>query len=421
MEESVVLACDKNNDELGTECIKTILSKSASLKKCYLTTDNEIEHMTKLEPLHTSSKQRCDMVVYADETKRKVILTVEVGSSPMLWTERKAIYGAADLLRFMRFSQSSINEVTTFCFPNNTNGPSCIIEIRVEWKDFKFEVYLKRYEVICEGVKRLMTVALDQKRTFPKLPTLCSLPRRLIQLNEEEIKLIVRGGGTIQQYPSKQSIVLSNQRDVFKIVYSSDLGTLLELSQLRLDFLPIITFFEMPGPRSMTAYRYSHLPHNCLNRHEAKQCLRQLVHGIRRALFELHNVAKMCHNDLRLDNVCFSHQFQPILIDLDRCTRLGKEPYSLFDSSGKSCMYSIDKLPQVQPGEKTDYFQLGWVVAWIMNEQVEEYHDREWETQPASIKNNKFITKLIEEGFYDASLMSSLPDECSLKSVLEKR
>ncbi len=68
---------------------------------------------------------------------------------------------------------------------------------------------------------------------------------------------VAEGSNTIQQYSSKQSIVLSNRRDVFKIVYSSDLMTLLKLSQLRLDFLPIITFFEMPVHRSMTAYRYS--------------------------------------------------------------------------------------------------------------------------------------------------------------------
>ncbi len=384
--------------------------------------------MKDFKPLSVSSKQRCDVVVYTDEKHQKVILTVEVRSSRMLWTERKATYGATDLLRLLRFSQSSINEVTTFCFPNN-DEPSCIIEIKVEWKNFMFETYLKRYKVISEGVERLTAVVLDQNRKFPMLPVLLSQPCQLMELNKEELKQIVGHEGDFvegefHQYPSMQSIIVSNKTEVFKVLYFCDHVHLVALQMLSkistLQFLLHISFFCIPA-RSMVAYKYSRVPHNCMTPHEAKQCLKMLVSGLQHCLSELHKVAKICHNDIRLENVCFGNEFQPILIDLDRCTELCKDPYSLFGSSADSCMYDISELPQLQSGEKTDFFQVGWLVAWVMNEEDENYHDREWKTQPESIKNNKFIKKLVEEGFYDASLTSSLPGECSLESVLERR
>jgi hypothetical protein len=60
----------------------------------------------------------------------------EVRSSPMVFTERKAILGAADMLRLLQCSDPSKLQVTTFALPN-TEEPHCLIEIEVSWKNFQ--------------------------------------------------------------------------------------------------------------------------------------------------------------------------------------------------------------------------------------------------------------------------------------------
>ena len=53
-----------------------------------------------------------------------------------------------------------------------------------------------------------------------------------------------------------------------------------------------------------------------------------------------------------------------------------------------SCMYQYNS--NFENGCQTDYFQLGWLVSWVI-EQGSDYHGREWEKQSPRIRGNKFI------------------------------
>lgn len=77
------------------------------------------------------------MSVYADGSKQNVLLMVEVKSSPMLWTERKAILGVANMVRRLRNTSDSVQKFTSFAFPN-INDCHCIAEIQVTWLNFMF-------------------------------------------------------------------------------------------------------------------------------------------------------------------------------------------------------------------------------------------------------------------------------------------
>lgn len=52
------------------------------------------------------------------------------------YTEKKAIFGAARLLRLLRCANNQVQEVTTFCFPN-VEEKQCIVEINVRWDRFQ--------------------------------------------------------------------------------------------------------------------------------------------------------------------------------------------------------------------------------------------------------------------------------------------
>ena len=82
----------------------------------YVEVNVEIELLKQLPALSASSKERHDIVVYADGSKRNVLLTVEVRSSPMLWTERKAILGAANMVCLLRNTSDSVQKFTSFAF-----------------------------------------------------------------------------------------------------------------------------------------------------------------------------------------------------------------------------------------------------------------------------------------------------------------
>ena len=99
----------------------------------------------------------------------KVGFIAEVQSSPMLWTERKATFGAADMLRVLRCRDHSINEIITFEFPN-TQSKQCLVEIQVKWNNFCFETRTVRYRNIQKGLKRLQEIIVDQGKRLLKLP-----------------------------------------------------------------------------------------------------------------------------------------------------------------------------------------------------------------------------------------------------------
>jgi len=102
------------NDKFAGEFMRAVCSRVDP--NFYVEVNVEIELLKQLPALSASSKERHDIVVYADGSKWNVLLTVEVRSSPMLWTERKAILGAANMVRLLRNTSDSVQKFTSFAF-----------------------------------------------------------------------------------------------------------------------------------------------------------------------------------------------------------------------------------------------------------------------------------------------------------------
>ena len=91
-----------------------------------------------------SISQRPNIIVYEDSKEEKVICTAEVRSSPMVVSERKATIGAAYLLRLLRYTDQDIKTITTFALPN-MEEKQCVVQITLEWRDFRFVSNVKRH------------------------------------------------------------------------------------------------------------------------------------------------------------------------------------------------------------------------------------------------------------------------------------
>ncbi len=48
----------------------------------------------------------------------------------------------------------------------------------------------------------------------------------------------------------------------------------------------------------------------------------------------------------------------------------------------------------IPPGQRIDYMQVGWMIAYIIDSSEDE-HYRVWENLPPEIQNNSFIEKLV--------------------------
>ena len=132
-----------------------------------------------------------------------------------------------------------------------------------------------------------------------------------------------------------------------------------------------------------------------------------------KALDELHSVG-LAHNDVRIENFCFSSTFEMILIDLDRCTRVNFK--SVFTHG--SCMYIS---PTNFDGKQRDFMQLGWMVAWVL-EATDWYHDRRLETLSQTLREEKFVMKLLTRGEFCEQLLcesASIVDKLTLQQVIE--
>ena len=111
---------------------------------CMVKANCEVPILQKLQPMTSSGRQQPDNAMYLGD---EVGSSSETCSSPMLWMERKATIGAADLFCLQRWKlYTNINFITTFAFPN-MQDPCCLTEITAAWKNFYFSTKLTNHTI----------------------------------------------------------------------------------------------------------------------------------------------------------------------------------------------------------------------------------------------------------------------------------
>ncbi len=417
------------SEELASKCIKSFLGdmdiEAEAFPGIETEANREMRHLTHV---CVSTTSRPDVIVYSK--KKDITITfVEVQSSPMKDTERKATFVAKDFLRMLRYVDSSITTLSVFCFPKR-KVQQCIIEIEVKWDNFYIFTNLKRFPNLEDGLKRLKEVALKQCDH----PALERPEENMMTLSPTDLNAF---GVGYEQMSSATHIVVTNKQNVIKLLYcdseASCIKDLIHNVEFKALSMQRFTLNVDPEPEG---YVYTYFPYGSLKRIDAKKCLKELLAKIADELLKLRRM-NISHNDVRLENICFDEQFKPCLIDFDRCCTLHKSRDKYFSGNGLSgCMYNLfnpvfSRVQLKEPDVTTDFMQLGWMAAFILDDNVEtkDYHTRAWELTAEKgcvlvseeIKRNKFIQELIVNKKFDRDLLRTcLPDDIkTVKDVIK--
>ena len=356
----------------------------------------EIPGMYVLPAMYCGSRIKPDVAVYQKSDRCKLVFAVEVQSSPMIETLKKTTYLAASILRFLKCENKDVNEFTAFAIPS-INEESCITKVCVDWKQLKFNVKLTLYENPDEGRKAMKEVLSSQMRCTPYLPVLkyCKYP---IILNNKDLQHI--GIPEAQQIPTTQHLVLEFADIIYKIIYelNEQIAYYEFVSQIPTTpkFIIKPKFYKVSGGYHMCEYQKVRYPAMMIG--TALLCIKDLLSGIKNALDELHSYG-LSHNDVRIPNICFNEAFEAVLIDVDRVYDV-HSIHPLFGES-TSCLYQIQHFKGEFDGKNTDFMQVGWLAAFILDHSQHE-HSRKWKDQKDEIQNCKFIYALINHGKWDS-------------------
>ena len=145
---------------------------------------------------------------------------------------------------------------------------------------------------------------------------------------------------------------------------------------------------------------------------EAALCLLPFVKEVANAIKALHD-SGYAHQDLRLDNVCFSKVYKAVLIDLDWMCRLHDTP----DIGDKNPMFNV---------EQNDWLQLGLIISWVTGDHKLLPHYYAPKRQQAGLDRyagDSFFCSLMNGKYVEEDLAASMLSTCnkSLESVLKER
>lgn len=158
------------SDHVAGKCVESICS-DPNIK---IDIDTEIKGISQFSPIFASSHQRADVNVYSDQYRKVLASSYDVQSSPMEFTEKKAVLRAANLIRLLRNSDKDFSQVTVFTLPN-LEEKSCIVEITVNWKRCRFFYKLTCHDQVKEGINRISEIfdLYSKKKRNSPYPSFC--------------------------------------------------------------------------------------------------------------------------------------------------------------------------------------------------------------------------------------------------------
>ena len=382
-EKETIRLCEDKNEAACSAYLKEILGTSYEYK-----VDNGIAGLGSLPPLYCSTIQRPDVQVLQGD---QILLVIKVHSSRSYEaTIEKCVMSVVEHLRVKRSYNKTTTVCTGFAFPklptDKEGFHQCVVSVEVTWNGVKFQYKLtsivdirKVRETVVDACRKacLDSYGTDEQET-----------NYAVVLSNSELGRIF-GDGAIQKH-SRSSTLVYVPRQALWYKYSYGGTTIYdEIMQLIPDrnLLSYIVNFEFVRIENLKFLRYKAVPHDPLTVEEASLCLHDLLKGLAQAIQEFHQHG-FVHQDIRLENVCFNEQYEPVLIDLDRSIAITRSPISY----GKSCMYVSEMTP-----DQIDWIQVGWLAAWVLHCEG-EYHERKFQELPAGIHGDQFISKLINEG-----------------------
>ena len=370
---------------------------------------SSVPGMNSLPVLETSALKRADVNVYSSQ---KLVLQIEVQSSTMRETVCRAVYGAADILRLLRFTDESFNNITVLVFPRKEES-TCAGMITVNYGlhemsggifGFQCKVkWLTDVTTVWEDIELVLNQNIDN---LPYLPHLSAVNGEYLTiLSSEEL---AEFGRDARQIMSKFHVMVESNEKVYKVITErAELEIYSKLLRLqRRVNLPLPKCFVVPAFSHRNVVYYDRLPYGPLEEAQALKYLRTLTKKVRTALEELHEFG-FGHGDVRLPNVCFNSNFDAVLIDMERCTLVDTFPNICMQLDTLSCMYETPHgMTGIFTARRMDYMQLGWLLVWVLHNRG-DYHKRKWEDLPVNIQSDSFLKRLVMEGEYQEAILNT--------------
>ena len=359
------------------------------------------EHLT---PLMTSTAVRPDVAVLSEDDFPLVCF--EVHSSPFPCTIIKCVVLATDQVRLHRLFTHKEIICTAFALPKLHNK-QCAVRIDVKWSQFGFEYGV--YYIQDPNQVRSSIVGAVHKACQNRPPTLTPVGEFMgvINLSPSEC-----GAFGAVQIPSQGAIILRSETHIFKRpMFVSEVYPYFLLAMATPNSVIKISTAMLYGK---PFYKYKTMPYDPLSCTEARLCLCDFIQEVSQAISVLHGIG-FAHQDIRLPNICFSCDFHPVLIDLDRVCLIDSLP----------CRCDGVMFKNEFTAEKNDWMQLGLVIMWIISPNTQSYYNEKRQTLPAEYQRDRFLHTLMEEGCYKAhfleeSIVKTFNDK-SLKNILEAR
>ena len=377
---------NKGESSYNEKLAETALQHCCKQLQLNVHTDHNrgVPRLSLLPSLQTSSLQRSDVNVYNQE-QTKLLLQVEITSSPMRQTVNKAIRGAADLLRFLRNTAKDFNAMTVFVFPK-TKHAVCVGKVTVKWEHLRFRYQINWLTGVDEAWRVIENVIMENARAMPTLPSVAELdievplhlsPQDLLDFGEHV-------GGSATQLKCPHHVMVECKNLIYKLISETALHSALALLAQQVGDKQH-THFIVPkmNPEHKHLFFYPKVAYCPLTPEVAGQCLEELITKIEVALNELHSYG-FSHNDVRLPNVCLDNDYNAVLINVDSCEDIRECPPTLSTAlTGESCMYTRPTTIRAEEftGEKMDYMQLGWLVVQVLTQSPgHHYHEMKWKT-----------------------------------------
>ena len=280
----------------------------SKLKECYISTNSN----------------KGDVMVSFEGSN---VLYIEVHSSGTYdCTARKTVYLLMECLRMLKAFGVMQPKMDAFVFPCKEYR-KCVVKLSMRYLpdliQFQYsfrclqiheisaelKIAVKSNKAMCQNVTIETRLNIDEARFD------C-----IVWLTAEERQ---KWGFNLRNAKSGFGILLMNN-DVClkKPIFTESFNMLFSITELQecgkiTQHMPIYSFVVDPIPPMFI--QYNKITHKPLSSEEGKRCSLELVKKVTKAIQGIHHVGYM-HKDLRLANICFDSNFDPILIGFDLST-----------------------------------------------------------------------------------------------------
>ena len=293
-----------SNEDLARKIIKEYLGPAYEYQKNVVPKIGEIS-VSELKECYISKNNRGDVLVSYQGSH---VLYVEVHSSSTYdCTARKTVFLLMECLRLLKAFGVEQPKMDAFVFPRK-KCPRCVVRLSMEYSpdlvQFQYSFRCLQISEISSELRSAVESNTAVCRNLARQPEL----DYILWLTVEERK---KWGTELYNAKSKFGILLMNDSICFKKpIISESFYKLRSISQIQ----------HMPAYSPVIPplfVKYNKIRYDPLNYEEGRKCSYELVIKVNEVIQSIHFHAGYMHNDLRLPNICFDENFNPVLIDLD--------------------------------------------------------------------------------------------------------